>query len=149
VPCAILNGLVTLGLRAVRAQVDFAHVSLATPSAPPGYYRSIAEAAVRDLLGHFWSATPSAAGQPHLERLPRQELPDARGGMWSAARSSPALDGLYRVTGSPEVRQRIAADWKQVKARYAAGELETAGPPVHSACDDSGWTPRCTCGSTT
>ena len=140
IPLAVLDNVACLGLRTCRARAEFARIELTSPSAPAGYCRSSAEAAVRDLLGHFWVGDP-ASGRiaPTWNGYPGTSLPDARGGMWERGTLLTALDNLHRVTGSPDLKQRITSDWQQVKARYTSDELEAAGPPIHSACDDSGW----------
>jgi hypothetical protein len=115
----------------------------AVPAADRDYHVRIAKAAVGDLLRHYWVG--DAATGHILEThggYGGQHLPDPRGGLWERAMLVFALDSLYQVTRDPDLRRRIAADWKTTKSRFSAEELESCGTGINPACDDCGWSAR-------
>jgi predicted alpha-1,6-mannanase (GH76 family) len=140
IPAAVLDAIVRFGVGADATDVAFSALKLQSPRAPPGHYAVQAEAAMLDLVKHYWSGglgegciTPTWSGYsgPHL--------PDPRGGLWERGMLIFALDTFYRASGDAIARRRLEREWQRIKSLYTAEELEAAGTRTHLACDDVGW----------
>jgi hypothetical protein len=112
-----------------------------TAPAPPGC-RAQAQAAVTDLLTHFWTGEP-ATGQivNTWHGYAEVPLPDARGALWERAMLYLTLADAWRLTSDETVRQRLAADWSRTKRLYTPRQLEACGQRsgTNWAADDAGW----------
>jgi predicted alpha-1,6-mannanase (GH76 family) len=145
IPPAVLDAIARFGVGAEAAEVRFSDLTFESPWAEPEHYTAQAEAAVDDLLTHFWTGgltagciVPTSHGYP----LPCSTPPGsarARGGLWERAMMAFAMDSLYRANGDPTISQRLRTEWTRLKTLFTPEELEAAGGPLHPACDDSGW----------
>ncbi len=102
----------------------------------------MAQAAVNDLLAHFWTGTSESGHivDTYAGIGGHLKPPDEQGILWERATFIATLEDLYQVTREPALRQRIAADWAWVKKRHTPEQLEACGGgsrnPGH---DDAGW----------
>jgi hypothetical protein len=115
--------------------------SQTAPAYGDPYYRTIAVAAMNDILAHFWVGdlttghilnTWGGYGGP--------SIPDPRGALWERAMLVFAMKNLYDVTADPVLAQRITRDWQYIKSVYTAAELVAVGSGHQIyGCDDAGW----------
>jgi predicted alpha-1,6-mannanase (GH76 family) len=140
IPAAVFDAIVHFGVGADATDVAFSALKFQSPAVPPGHYAAQAEAAMLDLVKHYWSGglgegciTPTWSGYnaPHL--------PDPRGGLWERGMLIFAMDTFYRATGDAIARRRLELEWQRIKNLYTAEELAAAGTRTHLACDDVGW----------
>ncbi len=140
VPLRVLDALACPGLRANGAAVEFAGASLAAPYPAAATYRTIARAAVDDLLRHFWTGDAKTGHvRPTWNGYPARALPDPRGALWDRGTLVRLLENLHGSTKDAAVLERIGANWRWVKRAYSAKELETPGAMPNPASDDCGW----------
>lgn len=140
IPARLWETIAAVGVGAEVADVDFSAVKFQSPWAEPGHDVAQAEAAVGDLLAHFWTGGLEQGGiVPTSHGYPACDAAHARGGLWERAMAAFALDTLYRATGDATLDRRLKTEWVRLKKLYTPEELEAAGGPLHPACDDSGW----------
>ena len=142
---AVLDAIARVGVGAEAAEVHFSDLKFQSPWAEPDHYTAQAEAAVDDLLTHFWTGglqqgciVPTSHGYPFSCPAPPGST-TSRGGLWERGMLIFAMDGLYRANADPTIAQRLRTEWTRLKNLYTPEELEAAGGPLHPACDDSGW----------
>ena len=140
IPALVLDSISAFGLRAEAADVEFSALEFQSPWSEPGVQVVRAEAAVGDLLSHFWIGgldQGSIVPTSHGYAVP--DLSNARGGLWERAIMAFVLDTMHRATGDPTIARRLRGEWARLKRLYTVEELEAAGGPLHPACDDAGW----------
>ena len=139
IPSEVLKSLFTFGLGAETSDVEFSAIRLQSPWSEPTADVVRAEAAMEDLLAHFWTGglengciVPTSHGYP--ARIARTRMEDCGGAMMVFA-----MDTLHRATGDPTLAHRLRTEWSRLKRLYTIEELEAAGGPLHPAADDAGW----------
>jgi len=105
--------------------------------AAPAEFRPLAEAAVNDLLGHWWIGDEKTG---HLMPTHGGCEAKGRGVIWERTVVICALEGLSMATGDAGLRERIGAQWLSDKTHFTASELEACGPGSPAPwCDDAAW----------
>jgi len=106
------------------------------------HFATMADAAVGDLLGHFWIGD---ARSGHIvntwKGYATPPLPDERGALWERAMLYLTLDNWAQATNDPTMQQRLQADWNHTKSAYRPQQLKACGHDsgTNWAADDAGW----------
>ena len=86
IPAKVLDSIATFGVGADAADAEFSAIKFQSPSAEPGIHVARAEAAMKDLLAHFWvGGLDQGCIVPTSHGYPAPGLPNARGGLWERA----------------------------------------------------------------
>jgi hypothetical protein len=100
----------------------------------------MAESAVCDLERNFWSGT---ATNGHFNAgcgllAPYLDTPAA---LWKDAQAYNVLYGWWKLSGDPDAKARLAANWKWVKNALPRSDWQLCGwgTPINFASDDTGW----------
>lgn len=102
--------------------------------------RSIATAAVNDLLGHFWVGDAATGHVLDTYNGYARTGSDPRGILWERATFVSVLTSLYFATGDPSIKQRIASDWHHLNTEMKPWEVQTCGNGTENVGqDDAGW----------
>ncbi|MDQ2730718.1 MAG: glycoside hydrolase family 76 protein [Armatimonadota bacterium] len=141
-PVQKLSLLAEKGTGPLTGRLEFAVISAAEPTD----YVLMGQAAVKDLLRHFWTDTTVLAWKPQGHVLPtyagyaNPKPPDQRGILWERATFISVLENYYETTKDPGARQRLAQDWAWEKGLFSLPELTgCGGGSQNPACDDAGW----------
>ena len=115
--------------------------SLAEPSRSPSHSARLemANAAAADLITHFWVGT-AEAGHAADTHNGYPVKAGERGEIWERAVLICDMANLYSQTHNPDLKRRVAADWRYVQHMYTLNEIQNcgAGSPSY-AQDDATW----------
>jgi predicted alpha-1,6-mannanase (GH76 family) len=144
IPGKVLEAIDRFGVGVEAADVHFSRLKFQSPWAEPDHFTAQAEAAMEDLLSHFWTGGLQQGGvvlcsHGYPAAMPLSAAEPPRGTLWDRGMVILALDGLHRATGDPTISRRVKTEWTQMKRLFKPEELEDAGGPLHHACDDTGW----------
>lgn len=132
--------IASFGFSVTQACASVKRVALAADYKANGEYVDMAQRAMDDLLGHFWSGGPETGNiLPTWNGYPSDVLPDERGGLWERGMIILCMDSMYKISGDPILKERISAEWRRIKELYTPEQLEAAGTSLHPAVDDCAW----------
>lgn len=103
-----------------------------------GFYRAIAEQAVADMVGNFWTGdTETGKILPTWGGFATQH--DWRGSTWETALVVFGIYDMWRITGDSYYYDLLTAEAKFFRENFSEQELEAAGELFMWANDDTGW----------
>lgn len=139
IPPAVLKTVSRLGVAASGGAIHFSNMKVRDTFRAPSHYSSQAEAAMDLMMEHYWVGGPDSGHITWTHDGYAVGAYSDRKPSWQQGMMVFAMDALYQKTGDPILKRRLQAEWNWTKQSYTAAEMQTAGPPVHPASDDTGW----------
>ena len=108
-----------------------------TKPEPTGEMYTLAKKAQEDMFKNFWEGEPDTG---HMVREDHGYKTNGRQTMiWAHAMMLFGMETMYDLTESPELKNRIIAQWNFTKDNFTEEYLVRPGKDPNIAIDDAGW----------